>query len=696
MRRILIVFLVLAFVLIGVALVLPSLISDTVLRERAERAASEALGREVVLAGDIGLRLLPRAEITARDARVANAEGFSAEPFAQMNELRLAVQLGPLLSRNVVIDEFVLVDPVIRLESRGAANNWTLGAPSDGAAPATGSEEGFLRRPGALPFEASFGDVRIENGTVLYTADGQDRRIEGLDVALSMTSVDAPIAIEGAFDADGFPMRFEAGLGSLRGFFEGAETPVTIELVGALADISFDGRFLESETLDFSGRADIALPLRPLGRYLGADLPEGEVFRTFTARAAVAGAPGVLRLDGAQVRLDDLEAAGDLVLRHDRVRPLITGALRTPMLDVTPYIPADSAAGSSGNEGVSEWSDERIDFSPLRTIDADLDIAAARFKARDIEARDIDIDLTLQNGRLTADMSRFSLYEGAGRVLARLDASRDTPSFALDARIDALDALPFLEAAAGFDRLRGIGAVNLDLTANGASPAAIMQSLSGEGAFSFADGALVGVNLAQVIRTVQQAVETGSLPSGFADSAETDFTALTGTVAIRNGVAQNPDLSMLSPLLRVQGQGAVNLAEQRIDYRLTPRAVSSITGQGGDLNLQGLAVPVRLQGGFNDVSVSIDFEQVARDLLRARAGDLIGGDVGRALGEGRSLEEAAGDALLNALGGNRNEEETAEDQNPAQRLLRGLLDRRRERPSEEPQQDGEGEGGGGG
>ena len=65
------------------------------------------------------------------------------------------------------------------------------------------------------------------------------------------------------------------------------------------------------------------------------------------------------------------------------------------------------------------------------------------------------------------------------------------------------------------------------------------------------------------------------------------------------------------------GVSAKNLAEQSIDYRLTPRAVQSLTGQGGDLDLRGLEVPIRIRGGFNNVSVGIDFEAVARDLLRA-------------------------------------------------------------------------------
>jgi AsmA protein len=691
MRRLLIILLVLAFAVIGAAFVVPGLIPSDALRGRVEQAATEALGRPVTLAGDIDLRLLPRVQVRATQASIANADGFSEEPFASMGEMRFALALTPLLSRRIEVQEFVLVEPTIRLEARGGANNWSLGTPSPEAEAAQASAAGFVRTPGALPFEASFGDVRVIDGLVIYSDQTQTRRIEDFNLQVALPGVDQPLRLSGGFSADGRPMSFEAGLGSLRAFFEGARTPVDLDLTGALADIAFDGHILEGETLAFDGAADIRLPLRALARYLGNDLPEGDIFQTFRATTMLSGAPGRISLTDAEIGFDDITAQGDLRLDYDRVRPRVSGSLTTPRLDLTPYIPADSTSGgASSGGGVGPWSEEPIDLAPLTTIDADLTVRAGQFIARDIVADDVTVDLDLTNGRAIATLSNFQLYGGRGQVIARVDANAATPRYELTADIASLEALPFLSAAAGFDRLAGTGALDLNLAATGNSPAAIMNSLSGQGGFNFADGAIVGVNLAQVIRTVQQAIQTGSLPSGFSESQQTDFTALTGSLNIQNGVARNLDLAMLSPLLRVEGTGQVNLGAQEIEYRITPRAVQQLTGQGGDLDLQGLAVPIRIRGGFNNVSVAVDFESVARDLVRARAGTLIGGDLGRALGEGQSVEDAArraaGDALRNALGGGSPAEgdgDAERDDSPAG-LLRDLLNRRRNPPAEEP------------
>jgi AsmA protein len=673
MRRFLIILLVLAALIVGAALLVPSLIPEDALRTRAEAAASETLGREVRLEGDIRLQLLPTAQVRAANARIANAEGFSSEPFAEMEEMRVSVALLPLLSRRVEVEEFVLVSPTIRLETRGGRNNWTLGAPSE-AAPAEPPAGGFVRQPGALPLEASFGDVRIENGAFSYSDGVETRTFDQVNIALALPSVDDEMRLSGSFDADGRPMNFDARLGSLRGFFEGAQTPLALSLNGPLADLSFQGQIDEGEDIAFRGDVDMEIPIRALARYLGADLPDGEVFRRFEASARMSGSPAAVTLSGADIVFDDirLRSAEGMTLRLDGARPALTAAITTARLDLTPYIPADEAPSGSNADGVAPWSNDTMDLAPLRLLDADLTIRADRFKARDVEATDVVINTELENGRLAANLTGFDLYGGRGRVDAVVNARRATPSYSFFADVDNLEALPFLTAAAGFDRLRGLGGLRLDLTAAGASPAAIMNSLNGEGNFSFADGAIVGVNLAQVIRTVQDVIASGQLPAGFSEQQQTDFTSLGGSFTVTNGTVQNLDLAMLSPLIRVAGEGTVDLPNQVIDYRLTPRAVSSLSGQGGAPDLQGVGVPILLRGDFNNVSAGVDFATLIRELARAELADQLPGGLGD---------------LLNRPDQNRSDEDADED--PAQRLLRGLLDRARDRNNDDD--DGEGD-----
>jgi AsmA protein len=297
-----------------------------------------------------------------------------------------------------------------------------------------------------------------------------------------------------------------------------------------------------------------------------------------------------------------------------------------------------------------------------------------------------------------ADLGLLSLYEGQGNANIVVNARRATPSYSLRAELTGLDALPFLQAAAGFDRLRGTGTLELNFTTSGDNQAAIMEGLDGRGNFSFADGAIVGINIAETIRNVSDFVSGNGNASGdgesstaeTGDTAETDFTALTGSFTATSGRVTNEDLLMLSPLLRVTGGGWVNLPEQALDYRLQPRAVASIQGQGGDRDMQGITVPVRIRGSFNNVSIGVDTEAVGQALLTGALTNALGGNGNTA----STPREAVRDTLLNALGISNNEsapadpdaEQPAEPEDPAQQLLRGLRNLgRAPQPEPEPE-----------
>ncbi len=709
MRRILLIAAAFVVGLLALALILPAFLPSEAYRSQIEREATSALGRETSVEGRIAISILPRIMVRAEEVRVANAQGFEGEPFAEMGALRLSVDLFPLLAGRVSVNELVLVDPVVRLSERGGRNNWTFASAAGEPAPQAGAG-GFARRPGALPFDTSLGDVRLENGLIVYADDTMTRRIESLDLAVDMRSFDAPARLRGDFALDGEPLAFDVELASLRGFLEGARTQTEARIDSAVLTAVFEGAFLESPDVEFAGRLELGLPdLQRLAALAGSPLPEGDIFRLFEAQGQVAGSPSRVAFSGAQLRFDDIEAEGDFTAELDRIRPLLTGSLALDTLDVTPYAASeetgagDAPVKPSGEGG--EWSDEPVDLTALRTLDARLDLSAERLVYGAIEATDAALTAVLENGRLQADLTSFRLYDGSGSARLVADARGANPSYAMTAEFDALQALPFLNAAAGFDRLSGLGGLSLDITSQGASPRAIIEALNGQGRFQFADGAIRGVNVARVIRGVQQALETGQLPAGFGQDQETDFSSLGGTIDIVDGVASNPDLQLLSPLVRVLGEGRVNLAEQRIDYRLSPRAVADLTGQGGAPDLSGIAVPVRISGSLSQPQIGIDFEQIARDLVRARAGGLIGGQAGQALSDGRSIEdvlrEEGSRALLDALGAGDDpqaEGDASAQEDPAGALLRGLLGSRRPQPAEpeEPPADDAGDDGEGG
>ena len=108
-----------------VVLVLPSLVPKDTLRAQIEGQIENATGREVTIAGDVGVSIIPSVQLTLEQVTIANAPGAADANMIELGALRLKVGLFPLLGGDLVVDEFVLDTPTIRLEvDANGKPNW--------------------------------------------------------------------------------------------------------------------------------------------------------------------------------------------------------------------------------------------------------------------------------------------------------------------------------------------------------------------------------------------------------------------------------------------------------------------------------------------------------------------------------------------------------------------------------------------
>jgi AsmA protein len=193
----------------------------------------------------------------------------------------------------------------------------------------------------------------------------------------------------------------------------------------------------------------------------------------------------------------------------------------------------------------------------------------------------------------------------------------------------------------GFESLEGTGAISLDLAASGASQLAMVSSLNGTAKFEFTNGAIRGINIAKAMRSLS----TGILSGWQANEAEkTDFATLGASFAAAKGQAQTSDLRLAGPLVRMTGAGTVDLPAQALKFRADPKLVTTLEGQGGKTDLQGLGVPVMIAGPWARPSIYPDIKGILQDPAAAyqQLNRLGGGLV--------SLPGAAGTGSVSALG----------------------------------------------
>ena len=209
----------------------------------------------------------------------------------------------------------------------------------------------------------------------------------------------------------------------------------------------------------------------------------------------------------------------------------------------------------------------------------------------------------------------------------------------------AIRLLPMLQSLADLNMIEGVGAMNINVAGGGQSMHAIMNSLNGSGAMTLNDGALVGYNLAAMVRNIK-----GAFGGGGGGAQKTDFSEISGTFDIRQGLLTNADFKFLGPLIRIFGQGDVNLGAQTMAFRLTPKAVSTLEGQGGAEDVSGLSFPLLVSGPWSNLSIRPDLEAGIANLLKDPEGavDALKGAV-ESLSSG-TLDGAAGDVLKSVTG----------------------------------------------
>jgi AsmA protein len=157
------------------------------------------------------------------------------------------------------------------------------------------------------------------------------------------------------------------------------------------------------------------------------------------------------------------------------------------------------------------------------------------------------------------------------------------------------------------------------------SEEALVQSINGKGDFAFSNGAVAGFNLGGALRELGQ----GNIPNFEASpSQKTDFTALTGTYVITDGVARNEDMKLSGPAVRATGSGSVDIPARNLDYTVRPTLVASAEGEGGAQDLTGIEVPVHVTGSWNAPKIEPDIEGALSSEKNRNAAKEIGEKLG--------------------------------------------------------------------
>ena len=324
-----------------------------------------------------------------------------------------------------------------------------------------------------------------------------------------------------------------------------------------------------------------------------------------TASVDLAGLAGT-----SQIKLAGTSQKGAITLNASADRLDLDALLGTHATETRP--PTATGAKSTAPAAPAQTPAKPIDLSALQALDLDarLQIGRLRFKGMQWS----QLQMRVRDDRKAVTVDPFSLQGYGGSLSGTARVNLGTAHYTLTQTARNLQIQPIIQALSGRDFLLGTANGSLALDTQGKTSDALLRALSGTAQFEVRNGALKGFNLAQSLRDAgsllrlrqdRQAVTSGT--------QQTDFTSLSVSFQIAQGVASSSDLSLQSPLLRVGGEGRFDLPAQTLDYVLRPTLVGTLAGQGGEqaAALKGLTVPVRISGPFAQPQYAVLWSQAA-------------------------------------------------------------------------------------
>ncbi|MDX7847367.1 AsmA family protein [Aeromonas caviae] len=667
MKKIIYILLGLALAAVVAIAALVSLIDPNQFKPQLVEQVRKSTGRELVIQGDIGWRFWPSLGLSLEKVALRNPAGFAEPDLVRFEQGEASVGLLPLLSHKLEIGKVTLSGAHLFIQTRadGSSNlRDLLKSSAEPKGEATTSEPAATTPPAASdkqPWQISLQGIALVDASALVRDDrsGTVSRLDRLDLDLGQLTpgewVPVTLAAKGAQGDLAFDLKGQAQL-----------KPAREAMKSELKDLNLSGSLNQpAQRLDaFSLKADrlalgewSSLSLSLSGALGAADKPTlaGTLEGSLKARLdenrqllELSDAVLAAKLSGdslprpqmqvklagfARAELDKQSVAlSNLVLGVDDALLSGSGAVRLgavpkvdfdlkgDKLDLDSWLgqpartaPAAATSGAAASAGApaqtaaQALSTVEPDLTALKAVDLSgrLQLGSLRLKGLDLSA--VDLQLALAGGQLT--LKQFSAGVAGGKVTASglLDARQQPARYQVHKRVQGVDVRPLLQTLAQTDLLEGKGDLEVEAQGSGLSEQALRSRMQGKVNLKLSDGALHGINLAEMIREAR-ATLTGKGADQVKEVRKTDFSALTASFQIANGIARSDDIQLFAPALRVKGQGQTALVPETLDFLFLTSVVESSKGQGGKTvdELKDITIPVRIGGHWQAPSYKLD------------------------------------------------------------------------------------------
>ncbi|MDU1573900.1 MAG: outer membrane assembly protein AsmA [Pantoea sp.] len=581
MKRVITTLAILLVVIVAGMTALVLLVNPNDFRSYMVKQVEQRSGYRLEVSGDLRWHVWPKLSILA--GRMSLTAPGASQPLVTAENMRLDVNLWPLLSHQLSVSQVMLSNAVVRATPESAPQQ-PQNAPvapgrSDADAPASG-----------WSFDIS--QLRVADSLLIWRQPGGDeynfrnlnlnlnqdaRHLANIELSTSLTrnQRNAVLSLKGQLDASQYPHRLSGKIDELNYALSGANMPPQ----GIKGTLSAQGSW-RAETQQFA--------LTQMQLSANDSALSGEATGSLTPPQQLA-----LQLHATQLNLDNLMANVPQTSENGTQHATVARA---------PVIAAPRVQNN-------------LD-SPLNDMNLAVNLKADSAVWRGLSLQNFALDVTSQQGLIALRALSGKLGDGDFSVPGSVDIRQPETRVALQPVLNHVAIQPLLAA---FDMPQTVqGAVSLkgDLSGEGLSLEAAKRRWRGEAQLNASDVKLAQLNLQQMVR---RAVARASDRVSSDESADQGIRQLSGTLALNNGVLHLANLQGEGDRLKLQGGGEVNMPTQQLDvtFGLT------LTGWKGDDKVVALlsqqAIPLRMYGSWNNVQYSLPVDQVLRQQLQSEA-----------------------------------------------------------------------------
>jgi AsmA protein len=369
-------------------------------------------------------------------------------------------------------------------------------------------------------------------------------------------------------------------------------------LAGAPLKLAFDGTASAQPSLKVEGTLGVDAPsLRDAMLWTGKNkIPFGG-FGRFALRAQSTLGGGVISLSNANVELDGNTAEGALTFSNGDFR-MVQATLASDTLDLTPYVSGVRLLAANKRN----WDQLPITLDGIENLNLDLRLSAARIKIAQAELGRTAVAANMRDGKLDITIGEAQAFGGVmkGSVgLAIADGGVEANSHLQFTDVDLENCL---HEVFGVQKLTGRGNMTLNVDGSGDSVLALTNTLNGTASVNAHSGALLGINVEQLLRRLERRPLSGN---GDFRSGRTPFDDLVIDMTIAQGTVSVDKMLVDGPAVRLAVNGQASVPMRDLDLKGTATLISADTDNQFEL-------PFVVQGRWDDPIMLPDAQSLIR------------------------------------------------------------------------------------